>query len=119
LWEELGDVQLNQLEEQALINSPNVKIAAEKVNQARASFNSSSAVLFPQLSLSGRLARIGISEARPVTNDSTPQKSTAQTDILPQMLASYELDLWGRVSSLVAVGEANLESSMADFKTSN
>jgi NodT family efflux transporter outer membrane factor (OMF) lipoprotein len=115
-WEELGDVQLNQLEEQALINSPNVKIAAEKVNQARASFNSSSAVLFPQLSLSGRLARIGISEARPLTNDNTPQKSTAQTDILPQMLASYELDLWGRVSSLVAVGEANLESSMADFQ---
>ena len=115
-WEELGDDDLNSLQERAFKNNPNLKIAVEKVNQSRANFNISNAGLFPQVNATGRLARLEISSARPLTNYNTPNQATVQTDILPQMVASYELDFWGRVSSTVAAGQANLEQSMADFQ---
>ena len=115
-WEEFGDEDLNSLEERALKSSPNLKIAFEKVNQARANFNTANAGLFPQVNATGRLARLEISGARPLTNYNTPNQATVQTDIFPQALASYELDFWGRVSSSVAAGEAGLEQSMADFQ---
>jgi len=115
-WEEFKDTDLNAFEERALKNSPNLKIAIEKVNQSRANFNTANAGLFPQFNAAGRLARLEISGARPLTNYNTPNQATVQTDILPQVLASYELDFWGRVSSSVAAGEAGLEQSMADFQ---
>ena len=115
-WEELGDSELNSVQERALKSSSNLKIALEKVKQSRANFNTANASLFPQVNASGRLARLGISSARPLTNYNTPNQATVQTDILPQVLSSYEFDFWGRVSSSVALGEANLEQSMADFQ---
>jgi len=115
-WEEFGDADLNAFEERALKSSPNLKIAFEKVNQARANFNTANAGLFPQVNATGRLARLEISSARPLTNYNTPNQATVQTDIFPQALASYELDLWGRVSSGVAAGAAGLEQTMADFQ---
>lgn len=115
-WEDFEDGELNALEERALKNSPNLKIAVEKVNQSRANFNTANSGLFPQFTAAGRLARLEISSARPLTNYNTPNQATVQTDILPQVLASYELDFWGRVSSSVAAGEAGLEQSMADFQ---
>jgi len=115
-WEEFADADLNAFEERAFKNSPNLKIAVEKVNQARANFNTANAGLFPQVNATGRLARLEISSARPLTNYNTPNQATVQTDIFPQALASYELDFWGRVSSSVAAGEASLEQSMADFQ---
>ncbi len=115
-WEEFEDKELSQFEERALKNSSNLKIAIERVNQGRANFGTASAGLLPQFNAAGRLARLEISGARPLTNYNTPNQATVQTDILPQVLASYELDFWGRVSSSVAAGEASLEQSMADFQ---
>lgn len=115
-WEELGDDELNSLLERAFKNNPNLKIAVEKVNQSRANFNTANASFFPQVNATGRLARLEISSARPLTNYNSPNQATVQTDILPQMVASYEFDFWGRVSSTVAAGQANLEQSMADFQ---
>ena len=115
-WEEFEDKELSQFEERALKNSSNLKIAIERVNQGRANFGTASAGLLPQFNVAGRLARLEISGARPLTNYNTPNQATVQTDILPQVLASYELDFWGRVSSSVAAGEASLEQSMADFQ---
>ena len=115
-WQEFGDNDLNSLEERALKNSSSLKIALERVNQSRANFSTANAGLLPSVNATGRLARLGISSARPLTNYNTPNQTTVQTDIFPQAIASYELDFWGRVSSSVAAGEANLEQSMADFQ---
>ena len=115
-WEDFEDKELSQFEERALKNSTNLKIAIERVNQGRANFSTANAGLLPQVNATGRLARLEISGARPLTNYNTPNQATVQTDILPQVLASYELDFWGRVSSSVEAGKASLEQSMADFQ---
>jgi NodT family efflux transporter outer membrane factor (OMF) lipoprotein len=115
-WRSFNDVELDALESKALEKSPNLKIAVERVNQARMSLQGSNAGLLPQLFGAGRLARQEISNQRPLTNYNAPNWATVQTDIFPTLNATYEIDFWGRVSSTVNASKAGLEQSLADFE---
>ncbi|GAA4325845.1 efflux transporter outer membrane subunit [Pigmentiphaga soli] len=114
-WQRFGDPQLNALEQRALANSPTLAIAAARLTQARASATATSAGLFPQLSVGGRLARQKTSANRPRTNYSSETFSTVQNDDTLSFTASYEADLAGRVRSAVAGAQASAEQSEADL----
>jgi NodT family efflux transporter outer membrane factor (OMF) lipoprotein len=115
-WKSFKDEELDALEDKALEKSSSLKIAIERVNQARMSLQGSSAGLLPQFFGSGRLARQEISNQRPLTNYNAPNWATVQTDIYPALNASYEIDFWGRVSSTVNAAKSGLEQSFADFE---
>jgi NodT family efflux transporter outer membrane factor (OMF) lipoprotein len=115
-WQRFGDPQLDALEAKALANSPNLTIAGARLTQARAVLAGASAGLYPQVGLAGRDARARISANRPLTNNIAPNFSTSQNDFVLALTASYEVDLAGRVSSLVAGAQASAEQSAADFE---
>jgi outer membrane protein, multidrug efflux system len=115
-WKSFKDVELDALESKALEQSSSLKIAVERVNQARMSLQGSNAGLMPQFFGAGRVARQEISSQRPLTNYNAPNWATVQTDIYPTLNSTYELDFWGRVASTVNASKAGLEQSFADFE---
>jgi len=91
-WERFNDTQLNALEEKAMLNNQTLAGANARLAQARATLVSTSASLFPQLSMGTRLLNQRISANRPLTNYKSPNFSTIQNDILPSLAVSYEVD---------------------------
>jgi multidrug efflux system outer membrane protein len=115
-WERFKDPQLNALEEKAMLSNQTLAGANARLAQARATLTSTSASLFPQLSMGTRLLNQRISANRPLTNYKSPNFSTIQNDILPSLAVSYEVDLAGRVQSLVEGATATAEQSAADLE---
>jgi len=115
-WLRFSDPQLDELQAKALANSPNLVIAGARLNQARAALAGVSGSLYPQVALTGRDVRTRISANRPLTNNNAPNFSTTQTDMVLAPTVNYEIDLAGRVSSLVQGAKAQAEQSAADFE---
>jgi outer membrane protein TolC len=82
-WERFEDAQLNALEQQAMLNNQTLAAANARLAQARATLASTSASLFPQLSVGTRVANQRISANRPWSKNNTPNFSTIQNDIVP------------------------------------
>ncbi len=115
-WLRFGDPQLDALQAKALTNSPNLAIAAARLVQARAALSGVSAGLYPQIGLAGRDARARISANRALSNNIAPNFTTTQNDLQLAMTASYEIDLAGRVNSVVEGAKASAEQSAIDFE---
>ena len=115
-WERFNDVQLNALEEKAMLNNQTLAAANARLAQARATLGASSASLFPQVSVGTRVANQRISANRPLTKPNTPNFTTIQNDYSPSIAVSYEFDLAGRVQSLVEGATASAEQSAADLE---
>jgi NodT family efflux transporter outer membrane factor (OMF) lipoprotein len=115
-WERFDDVQLNALEQKAMLSNQTLAAANARLAQARASLAATSASLFPQVNLGTRVANQRISANRPWTKNNTANFSTIQNDIVPSLAVSYEVDLAGRVQSLVEGASASTEQSAADLE---
>jgi outer membrane protein, multidrug efflux system len=115
-WQRFGDPQLDALERQALAASPTLAVAAARLEQARATVDIANAGLFPQIGLSGRVARQRISANRPLTRYDSPNFSTVQNDYGLSFTVAYEADLFGRVRSTVEAARAGAQQSAADFE---
>jgi multidrug efflux system outer membrane protein len=96
-WEAFGDPVLAQLVEQALAHNDNVAIATARVREARAQEEIARVQRYPTLSLG-----VNAGPSRSVSPAGTP---ITQTTAQPLFQASYELDLFGRVSGQVRVAE--------------
>lgn len=88
-WQQAGDEVLNQLVSQALAHNLDVALAAARVQEVRALEGSARAALKPSVD-----ASLGASRARSISPFGTP--SLANTEE-PQLVAAYEVDLFGRV----------------------
>jgi len=115
-WKAFGDAKLDELEAQALAQSPTLTIAAARLNQARATLSGAAALRLPQLAAATRDQRLRITENRPLSSYSSPNFSTVQDDFVLGLNASYELDLAGRVSRTIEGARASAERSAADFE---
>ena len=115
-WQVFSDPALDALEQRALAGSPTLELANARLAQARASLASVSAGLLPQVGLTVRPARQQIAANRPLTNYRAPNFATVQNDLVMSMAVSYELDLAGRVQSVVAGAQASAEQSAADLE---
>jgi len=102
-WEDFNDPVLNGLVEEALRNNHDIKLATERVIQARAGLGVEGAGLFPSVDLQADMSR---------------QRSTYQgisrisRTFTLGPVASYELDLWRRLSSSVRASRERLISSI-------
>jgi len=86
------------------------------LEQSRALVASSAASMFPQVNLGTKISDLRISANRPLTNYSSPNRSTIQTDYSSILSVSYEADLWGRVQSQVDGATATAEQVAADLE---
>jgi len=104
-WDSFGDPQLSRLVEQARANNPDIRIAAARVEEARATEQASRGYLLPSV---GAGAEGGVQ--REVSAFGRPQRSIAAQ---PAFRASYELDLFGKNAARVDAAEAGVAASAA------
>ena len=115
-WRRFDDTTLDALQEKALANSPTLDLASARLAQARATLAGAEAGRSPQLGLGSRASRLKISANRPLTNYVTNNFSTVQNDFALTLVASYELDLAGRVQRTVEGATASAAQSAADLE---
>ena len=108
-WQAFGSEELAGLIAAALRESPDLGIAAERVRQAEALLQIAGASLFPKLDLGAATAKSG---DRPRGGATETAKSTDLT-----LIASYELDLWGKNASIKRSADASLQVSRFDYET--
>lgn len=115
-WELFQDSQLAPLVDRALAANQNLKVAAARLDQARAQLLVARADLFPTLSLGASAGRAKDSANRPLSSYSTPNQSTVQNDFRIGPSVSYELDLFGRVRRQTEGARATAEEAEANYQ---
>jgi len=108
-WRAFNSAELADLIAAALVGSPDLAAARERVSQAEAQVRVAGASLFPTLDL-------GVTSVR---RDTHPDQGPAiNVDTTNGVLsASYEIDLWGRLASGVRAAESSLLASRYDLET--
>ena len=102
-WQGLGDAQLTGLVEQALQANPSLAATQAALRQARAQRDVTAAGLSPSLDGSG-------SAQRSRSGNSTGNSFSTGLD------ASWEIDVFGRIASGVAAGDADVRTAQATLE---
>lgn len=98
-WQKMfGDPQLRALIAQALENNRDLRIAVQRVDEARALFGVASAELWPTLGLQGTTQRQQLSALDSPTGSRLINEQGRFR--LGVGITAYELDIWGRVRAL-------------------
>ena len=107
-----GDQTLFQLTNEALLHNSDIQLARLNLEQARLLLQQSKSAQYPELNMSGGLARTQ-------TNDNMYPLDTGTTfgQFSLGALLSYELDIWGRVDALKQQARATYSATQADQKT--
>ncbi|NBC07961.1 MAG: efflux transporter outer membrane subunit [Bacteroidetes bacterium] len=104
-WASLGDTALNRVMDTALTNNFNLVVAWERLQAARAVVERESASLFPDL-------RANIQSAL-----NFPQPDfVGGENVRLGLRSQYEVDLWGRIHSLVDAERFRRDASGADYQ---
>ncbi|MCP4378203.1 MAG: TolC family protein, partial [bacterium] len=98
-WTVLGDAELNKLIETALKNNLNLIATWDRLAEARATASKSDASLYPILSGDGSASRTRTETHKGAATVVSPFGRTYTSSFSLGLVASYELDLWGRVRS--------------------
>ena len=99
-WSEFGDPELDKLVEQALSRNWNLKLATAKVLEVQALFTSAQAQRYPSLDLTAGANKNQSVETR------SGDRITENYNL--SLAASFELDLWGRLSRTAESARADL-----------
>src|SRR5439155_734963 len=94
-WEVFQDPILKTLIQEALRNNYDVRIAAARVQEARANFRVSRSDLYPSLDYSAGVARAKISPG--ITGVPGGPVANASNFYYGALTASWEVDIWGRI----------------------
>jgi len=114
-WKAFNDARLDSLIAQATASNQNLSVAAARVKQARAIAGIAEADRIPQVGVG-----VGVQRARlsPLEANVAPGTSIAPaTSYRAALSASYELDLFGRVSSNVAAARGDALATEATFRS--
>jgi multidrug efflux system outer membrane protein len=105
-WEVYPDPDLQALLATAIKNNYDVKIAVARIDEARAQFGSTRLNYLPQVSVDARAGRAKISEYALL-----PGEPRIYNEDQVQILASYQVDLWGQLRRTTEAARANLLAS--------
>jgi len=115
-----NDPLLDAYIQQGLTNSPNLKAALSRLEEARIRVQVAQSFLQPSLRSSALITTQSLSEHRPLSIPNAPdllprfQLNTFQ--VLP-IDASYELDLFKRIRNSVVVADLQAQATDADYQT--
>lgn len=107
-WEGFGSPELSRLIEEAFENNHNILEAAARLDAAAASLVSARSSLWPSLSFD---AEAGHQHTK---NSETGRRQSSER-YHALLAASYEVDVWGRVSALTAAEAARFRASAEDL----
>ncbi|MEO6569411.1 MAG: efflux transporter outer membrane subunit [Opitutaceae bacterium] len=111
-WKLFGDDTLSELQDQALAANQDLRAAAARVDQARASAGFARSAGWPQIAGNPSLTR----ERTSTTTDNVFPDSLANTYRAP-LVASWEIDLFGRVRRLSESARAEADASAATLES--
>ncbi len=92
-WDLFNDPALRSLIEEALRNGYDVRLAAARVEEARARYGIAGSLYYPEIGVSAGVSRVHTSKY------STPGNVTGN-QVSANGLLSWELDVWGRIRRL-------------------
>ena len=116
-WEVFQSKQLNRLMQIAFQKNRSIKIAALKIDQAKAKHNSIDDSGGPELHL-GASRGATLSQVSSTDEDSGEETTTIQTDQYSQYLQfSYDLDPFGARRGQVSAAEMEMLSAIEEYKT--
>ena len=115
-WRLFQDDALNPLVEGALTGNQNLRVAAARLDQARAQLTAAAADLYPSVGLSAAAERGRTSANRPLAAYSVPNQAIVQNDFELGPTVNYEVDLFGRVRREVEGARASAQQAEADFE---
>lgn len=107
-WQAFGDEKLQKLEKQAFSDNLDIKSAWMRIEQARASAKKAGAELYPWLDVSGGIGH---------TTNRDQGRYYNQDTISLGAMASYELDLWGRIRKGREAAAMDVLAAEADLET--
>jgi NodT family efflux transporter outer membrane factor (OMF) lipoprotein len=111
-WTMFGDPVLDDLERRLVIGNENLKIALAQVASARATYVASRAALWPTLSTAVVATRSGSTQSAPA---GAPNTQNPVNSISAGAVASWEVDLWGKLSQAENEAQANYQASADDL----
>ena len=108
-WRAFNSDELVRLIDEAQAESPDLRIAAERVTQAELAARLAGSSLYPQLSVA---ADTSAGYARLKSQAGTGSQQTSAS-----IGINYEIDLWGRVAAVNSSSQAALRGSRYDFES--
>ncbi len=109
-WTLFNDPLLDDLQRQLVIGNENLKSALSAVTRARALYDASRSALLPTLSVGAGATRSDTPSLISSDRSSKPVNSVNVT-----ATASWEIDLWGRLSQTRTGAQASLQASADDL----
>ncbi len=113
-WLRYKDPSLTALEAKLDEANPDIAIAAARFAEARALAAEANAGRYPTLGAGAQVTHDRQSDTRPLRSPAQPAE---YRDYAVGGVLSYELDLWGRVRDLVAIGRASAQASAGDLES--
>jgi len=114
-WRLFGSAELNRLEQVALANNHDLLAAVARVQQAQAGAGIAAAPLLPSLNLNGRgqatAPNGGVGNRVPLPD------GNSQRLYQIGVVASYEIDFWGKNRAAMESALASVQSSIYDRET--
>jgi multidrug efflux system outer membrane protein len=98
--ESFGDAELVALVNEAMENSPDLRLSASRIDRSSALLDTADAALKPTVSLAS-----GVSGG-----------SQGQTSSAVGLSVSWELDVWGRMRTAVSAAEESLIATQSDYE---
>lgn len=111
-WKLFSDTALNALENRALDANQDLRAAAARVEETRASAGLARSIYRPQLAANGSVAR----ERTSSTIDNLPPEQLTTAYHMP-LVASWEIDLFGRIRRLNESARAEADASRSTFES--
>jgi len=115
-WGVFHDDDLGTLEKQALDANQTIKVAATRLEQARASAAVQIATQFPTLSTSPSVQRQRLSGNRPASSNFPVNSPVSQTNNVLPFTVAYEVDLFGRRRRNIEAAQASYQGTAADLE---
>ena len=114
-WKVFNDPVLNDLEAQADAANRDINIAVAHLDQAAAVTKATRSQLFPTVGAGVSASRTREAQNRP-NNGNTGGLAKTYNDIQLPLVASYEIDAWGRVRRSIESSRATQEATEADLR---
>lgn len=116
-WATFDDARLDSLVDQALLYNHNLQAASARLHMAQAQAKLAGAPLYPQISAGLSAAKrkqnfIGL----PIPGQGAGVNSSTSETFGVSVNASWEIDLWGKLSAAQAAALANLQASQATYR---
>lgn len=111
-WRSFSSTELNQFIELAASQSPDLRIASERVLQAEYNYKNTGASLLPDLSASASSGESRNKSDAPSAEWTRSESSRVGLNI------NYEVDLWGRLRANRDAAQANYKASIYDLEAS-